>query len=74
MDIQRERLITKVLEQPLEELFRQLDTNEGQVVFIYINKVVDKIIKDRFDRDMAKLNNKETTNGWRTIQKTRGDS
>jgi hypothetical protein len=63
MDIQRERLITKVLEQPLEELFRQLDTNEGQVVFIYINKVVDKIIKDRFDRDMAKLNNKETTNG-----------
>lgn len=55
MDIQRERLITKVLEQPLEELFRQLDTNEGQVVFIYINKVVDKIIKDRFDRDMVKL-------------------
>ena len=55
MDIQRERLITKVLEQPLEELLRQLDTNEGQVVFIYINKVVDKIIKDRFDRDMAKL-------------------
>ena len=53
MDIQRERLITKVLEQPLEELLRQLDTNEGQVVFIYINKVVDKIIKDRFDRDMA---------------------
>lgn len=55
MDIQRERLITKVLEQPLEELLRQLDTNEGQVIFIYINKVVDKIIKDRFDRDMAKL-------------------
>jgi|TARA_R110002012_G_scaffold19122_1_gene69473 hypothetical protein len=55
MDLQRERLITKVLEQPLEELLRQLDTNEGQVVFIYINKVVDKIIKDRFDRDMAKL-------------------
>ena len=55
MDLQRERLITKVLEQPLEELLRQLDTNEGQVVFIYINKVVDKIIKDRFDGDMAKL-------------------
>jgi len=55
MDIQRERLITKVLEQPLEELLRQLDTNEVQVLFIYINKVVDKIIKDRFDRDMAKL-------------------
>ena len=55
MDIQRERLITKVLEQPLEELLRQLDTNEVQVLFIYINKVVDKKIKDRFDRDMAKL-------------------
>jgi hypothetical protein len=55
MDIQRERLLTKVLEQPLEELLRQLDTNEVQVLFIYINKVVDKIIKDRFDRDMAKL-------------------
>ena len=55
MDIQRERLITKVLEQPLEELLRHLDTNEVQVLFIYINKVVDKIIKDRFDRDMAKL-------------------
>ena len=55
MDLQRERLITKVLEQPLEELLRQLDTNEVQVLFIYINKVVDKIIKDRFDRDMAKL-------------------
>lgn len=55
MDLQRERLLTKMLEQPLEELLRQLDTNEGQVVFIYINKVVDKIIKDRFDRDMAKL-------------------
>ena len=39
MDIQRERLITKVLEQPLEELLRQLDTNEVQVLFIYINKV-----------------------------------
>lgn len=55
MDLQRERLLTKVLEQPLEELLRQLDTNEVQVLFIYINKVVDKIIKDRFDRDMAKL-------------------
>ena len=55
MDIQRERLITKVLEQPLEELLRQLDTNEVQVLFIYINKVVDKKIKSRFDRDMAKL-------------------
>tara|TARA_R100001015_G_C4538897_1_gene103407 strand:+ start:572 stop:748 length:177 start_codon:yes stop_codon:yes gene_type:complete len=55
MDIQRERLITKVLEQPLEELLRQLDTNEVQVLFIYINKVVDKKMKDRFDKDMAKL-------------------
>jgi|TARA_R110002073_G_scaffold188372_1_gene347082 hypothetical protein len=55
MDIQRERLITKVLEQPLEELLRQLDTNEVQVLFIYINKVVDKKMKSRFDRDMAKL-------------------
>ena len=55
MDLQRERLLTKMLEQPLEELLRQLDTNEVQVLFIYINKVVDKIIKDRFDRDMAKL-------------------
>ena len=55
MDLQRERLLTKMLEQPLEELLRHLDTNEVQVLFIYINKVVDKIIKDRFDRDMAKL-------------------
>ena len=55
MDIQRERLITKVLEQPLEELLRHLDTNEVQVLFIYINKVVDKKMKDRFDKDMAKL-------------------
>ena len=55
MDIQRGRLITKVLEQPLEELLRQLDTNKVQVLFIYINKVVDKKMKSRFDRDMAKL-------------------
>jgi len=55
MDIQRERLLTKVLEQPLEELLRQLDTNEVQVLFIYINKVVDKKMKNRFDKDMAKL-------------------
>ena len=55
MDIQRERLITKILEQPLEELLKNLNTNEVQVLFIYINKVVDKKIKDRFDRDMAKL-------------------
>tara|TARA_Y100000401_G_scaffold24255_1_gene16682 strand:+ start:656 stop:832 length:177 start_codon:yes stop_codon:yes gene_type:complete len=55
MDIQRERLITKILEQPLEELLKNLNTNEVQVLFIYINQVVDKKIKDRFDRDMAKL-------------------
>ena len=55
MDIQRERLITKILEQPLEELLKNLNTNEVQVLFIYINQVVDKKMKDRFDKDMAKL-------------------
>ena len=45
MDLQRERLLTKMLEQPLEELLRHLDTNEVQVIWEYIDKVADKIIK-----------------------------
>ena len=44
-----------MLEQPLEELLRHLSTNDGQVIWEYINKVADKKIKSRFNRDMAKL-------------------
>ena len=55
MDTQRERLLTKILEQPLEELLRHLSTNDVQVIWEYIDKVANKKIKSRFDRDMAKL-------------------
>ena len=55
MDLQRERLLTKMLEQPLEELLRHLSTNDEQVIWEYINKVADKKIKDRFDKGMVKL-------------------
>ena len=41
MDLQRERLLTKMLEQPLEELLRHLSTNDGQVIWEYIDKVAD---------------------------------
>jgi hypothetical protein len=65
MDINREKLLTKVLDEPLEKLFRKLGTSDSEILWVLINKVVDRrfYFGDSFtDKRMDRLNIRASDN------------